>query len=139
MKDTDQGIVRLNRQIRGSESIFNGKKLVILEGGYDWFLKLKSKYPNIAVAFIAPFSENELAMRTRNTEWIESKFTDPLLVRLAYEEMNRLIIENKGEIDIVNNEAYQEEIVNIVVSEVEIQCIQEWEAWGMSVLIYQLH
>ncbi|MFA5091001.1 MAG: DUF4922 domain-containing protein, partial [Candidatus Omnitrophota bacterium] len=100
----------VRRRIRGSQAVFDGKKPVILEGGYDWFLKLHARYPGITVAFISPFSDDEIDKRTRNTEWIERTFRHPVQIRIAYEEMNRLIIENKGEIDIAANAQYQERI-----------------------------
>ncbi|MDD5156409.1 MAG: DUF1868 domain-containing protein, partial [Candidatus Omnitrophica bacterium] len=102
--------LKISRRIFGLDSVFKGKKPVILEGGYGWFKALHTDYPNITVAFIAPFSDEELKMRADNTSWIADHFTEPALVRIAYEEMVRLVSENKGEIDILTDPGLQREI-----------------------------
>ncbi|MGE5196902.1 MAG: hypothetical protein ACM3IL_00125, partial [Deltaproteobacteria bacterium] len=126
--------IEIERKIVGLKEVFSGRKPVVLEGGYGWFLSLRRDNPDIIVAFITPFNEDEINMRAANTVWIHETFKDPTTRRLAYEEMSHLIAENKGEIDIAGKEEYQDAIKqNVARHEKEssspIQDINELDAF----------
>ncbi|MGD9015559.1 MAG: glycogen/starch synthase, partial [Candidatus Omnitrophota bacterium] len=106
VSETERTII-IRRQIRGLSSVFGGKKLVILEGGYGWFYALKKdaryrdKYKDVLAIFILPFNnDQEIQVRANNTKIIDGLLGRPVEKAAAYLEMFNLISKIKREINL---------------------------------------
>jgi isopentenyldiphosphate isomerase/guanylate kinase len=97
--DTASNSLKVDRLIQGTENIFQGEKLSLLEGGYGWFLTLRARHPEILAIFLSPFSERELEWRKNNARWIESAF--PAADRYqAYREYSLAVERAQKELDL---------------------------------------
>jgi starch synthase len=119
VSETDTTIT-VTRKIQGSQAIFDGRKPVILEGGFGWYLALKERYPNITTAFISSFEDSEIVLRSNNTRWINETFTHSDEKRLAYEELAYIVSQNKGEVDITVDADLQKQIIHAVYKELNV-------------------
>ncbi len=114
----ENGIITLDRPIYGLEDVFKeDKKAVVLEGGYGWFLNIRKEYPDISVAFIAPFSDEAMDIRAKNHAWVEKTFQTSEKIYLAYQKLFDLIEKNEGEIDLLERGDLQESIKQAVDAE----------------------
>ncbi|MBU1087610.1 MAG: hypothetical protein KKD05_08885 [Candidatus Omnitrophica bacterium] len=90
----------VSRQVKGLNSVFTEGKPVVLEGVYSLFNQLFNQNPNIVTIFLAPFSDNDIDVRERNTVWINANFNTSAERLKAYETVQVLIEKNKGEINL---------------------------------------
>ncbi|MDD5098065.1 MAG: glycogen/starch synthase, partial [Candidatus Omnitrophica bacterium] len=99
-----------------------GDRIVVLEGGYGWFKALRNRgYDDVFTIFITLFSEEQIIVRGRNTEWIDANFNQQERF-LAHCALNYFIAtqggedHKGGEIDLEKNPTFKEKIKAYVFS-----------------------
>ncbi|MFA5369779.1 MAG: DUF1868 domain-containing protein, partial [Candidatus Omnitrophota bacterium] len=119
IEETDE-YIKISRRIHGLKDIFEGSKLVILEGGYGWFESIKKdprykeQHKDVLTIFISPFADKEIDIRAGNNAWIDSRFALPEEKAAAYDEIAVIIQELAGEIDLTQNSDLQARVVKAV-------------------------
>ncbi|MDD5021614.1 MAG: ElyC/SanA/YdcF family protein [Endomicrobiaceae bacterium] len=97
---SDQSI---GKGAKGLGAMYATSKLAALEGGLGIALAAKEYYPDGSFIFISPFTESQIADRGNNENWISQTFIGGEELRLANECLQEMIIENKGEVNLEEN------------------------------------
>ncbi|MBD3264625.1 MAG: NUDIX domain-containing protein, partial [Candidatus Omnitrophica bacterium] len=135
VRETEDTITVL-RKIRGIKSVFEGDRLVVLEGGYGWFYALKKdsrfreRFEDVLVVFLSPYKDAQLQVRAANTRVIDSAFSTPGERSLAYRRMFELIQENKREIDLTREEDFLTDIRAYVAA--NIASLSSSDVWAVN-------
>ncbi|MDD5044590.1 MAG: glycogen/starch synthase, partial [Candidatus Omnitrophica bacterium] len=110
--DVKDDTVKVNRHISGLQDIFDGDKLVVLEGGYNWFKAIRDRgYNDVYAIFITPFEKEHVKVRGENTQWIDREFPGLWVERLvAYRILQQIIMEAKAEINLAEHPEFQDRI-----------------------------
>ncbi|MBQ3834744.1 MAG: hypothetical protein II816_04450, partial [Elusimicrobia bacterium] len=97
-----------DKVVKGLNSLYNTNKFSKLEGGLAIALEAMKAHPDGTFLFISLFTEEQIDVRGENNKIIARSFSSPEELRLANEVMQAMIAENKGEIDLRDENVFKD-------------------------------